>query len=159
MRGLLDRNGLIGIQPAEDAPAARLAREKPWAGRRQRPACASFLTEAARKWAFFGGHLEVGEIPEVGIKRELLEEINYVIENPKLFKCYADQRAERYIFYSPLTVEINELELNEGWDLDLVPVENIQRGFHYSDKPKMEKPLGDIHRKILLDFITEMANK
>ena len=111
------------------------------------------------KWAFFGGHLEEGENPEVGIKRELLEEINYVIEKPKLFKCYADYRAERYIFHAPLTVSIDKLELNEGWDLDLVPVKNIQRGFHYSDKPKTERPLGDIHRRILLDFITEMPNK
>ncbi|ELS01304.1 ADP-ribose pyrophosphatase [Xenococcus sp. PCC 7305] len=106
------------------------------------------------QWGFFGGHLDPGENPEVGVKRELIEEINYVIEKPKFYKCYADHKAERYIFYSPLTVDINELELNEGWDLDLVPVENIQHGFHYSDKPNMERPLGDIHRQILLDFMS-----
>ena len=111
------------------------------------------------QWGFFGGHLEAGEDPEVGVKRELIEEINYVIEKPKFYKCYADHRAERYIFYGFLTVTIDKLELNEGWDLDLVPIENIQRGFHYSDKPKTERPLGDIHRQILLDFIAEMPNK
>ncbi len=109
-------------------------------------------------WGFFGGHLEGRETPEAGLKRELVEEINYVIKQPKLFNCYADHRAKRYIFHAPLTVDIDDLELNEGWDLDLVPVENIQRGFHYSDKPKMEKPLGAIHRQILLDFIDEITN-
>ncbi len=109
-------------------------------------------------WGFFGGHLEVGETPEAALKRELVEEINYVIEKPKLFNFYTDDRAKRYIFHAPLTVDLDNLELNEGWDLDLVPVENIQRGFHYSDKPKMEKPLGTLHRQILLDFIAEMAN-
>ncbi len=109
------------------------------------------------QWGFFGGHLEVGENPEAGLKRELLEEINYVIKQPKLFHCYADNRAKRYIFHAPLTVDVDELELNEGWDLDLVPVENIQRGFHYSDQPKMEKPLGSIHRQILLDYIDHLA--
>ena len=108
------------------------------------------------KWGLFGGHLDEGETPEVGIKRELIEEINYKIETPTLFKCYADHRAKRYIFHAPLTVPINELELNEGWDLDFVPGENIRRGFHYSDKAKKEKPLGDIHRQILLDFISEI---
>ena len=109
-------------------------------------------------WGFFGGHIEVGETPESALKRELVEEINYVVEKPKFFNFYTDSRAKRYIFYAPLTVTIDKLELNEGWDLDLVPVENIQRGFHYSDKPKMEKPLGALHRQILLDFIAAMAN-
>jgi len=109
-------------------------------------------------WGLFGGHLEPGETPEIGMKRELIEEINYFIEKPKLFNCYTDYRAERYIFHAPLTVSIDKLELNEGWDLDLVPIENIQRGLHYSDKPKMEKSLGDIHRQILLDFVNHIAN-
>ena len=108
-------------------------------------------------WGLFGGHLEEGETPELGMKRELIEEINYTIEKPKLFNCYTDYRAERYIFHAPLKVRLNKLELNEGYDLDLVPIENIQRGFHYSDKPKMEKPLGEIHRQILLDFIRSLA--
>ena len=108
------------------------------------------------KWGFFGGHLELGETPELGLKRELIEEINYAVEQLKLFDCYADNRAKRYIYHAPLTVSLDQLELNEGWDLDLVPVENIQRGVHYSDKPKKEQPLGDIHRQILLDFIEKL---
>ena len=44
------------------------------------------------KWGFFGGHLELGETPELGLKRELLEEINYVVEQPKLFDSYEDNR-------------------------------------------------------------------
>ena len=110
------------------------------------------------QWAFFGGHLEEGETPEAGLKRELIEEINYVIEQPKFFNFYTDRRAKRYIFHAPLTVGIDKLQLNEGWDLDLVSVEDIQRGFHYSNKPQTEKPLSSLHRQILLDFIAEMTN-
>ena len=28
-------------------------------------------------WGFFGGHLEPGELPEAGLRRELIEEIGY----------------------------------------------------------------------------------
>ncbi|MEO0834695.1 MAG: NUDIX domain-containing protein [Cyanobacteria bacterium J06642_3] len=40
-------------------------------------------------WGFFGGHLEPGEEPEAGLKRELIEEINYHVEQVTLFRCNA----------------------------------------------------------------------
>ena len=104
-------------------------------------------------WGLFGGHLETNETPETGLVREVLEEINYLVTQPQKFCCYADDRAVRHIFYSPLTVKIQDLEQTEGWDLDLVSPQAINRGLCYSNKAKEERPLGGIHRKILLDFM------
>ncbi len=104
-------------------------------------------------WGLFGGHLESDETPEDGLVREVQEEINYLVSQPQKFRCYADNRAVRYIFYAPLIVETQSLQQMEGWDLDLVPPQDIIKGTYYSDKAKEERPLGDIHQRILLDFI------
>ncbi|HHP7230451.1 MAG TPA: NUDIX domain-containing protein [Xenococcaceae cyanobacterium] len=104
-------------------------------------------------WGLFGGHLELNETPQEGVIREIKEEIDYQLTQPQKFRCYTDSRAVRYIFYAPLKSEIQALELREGWDLNLIPPSNIIRGVYYSHKAGEEKPLGDIHRRILLDFI------
>ena len=36
-------------------------------------------------WSFFGGHLEKGENPLEGAKREAFEELEVKLKNPKLF--------------------------------------------------------------------------
>ncbi|MGK7883699.1 MAG: NUDIX domain-containing protein [Crocosphaera sp.] len=105
------------------------------------------------RWGFFGGHLEPGETPEIGVKREVLEEINYQLENPIFFGRYDDERALRHIFHGELTVSIDDLILREGADLGLVSPEEIKKGQCYSQKLGDVRPLGDIHQEILLDFI------
>jgi 8-oxo-dGTP diphosphatase len=105
------------------------------------------------QWGFFGGHLEPGETPEVGIKREVLEEISYHIEDPILFGNYDDEIALRYIFHAPLTVPMEQLVLQEGADLGLVSPDAVKKGECYSKKLHKVRPLGDIHQKILLDFM------
>ena len=37
-------------------------------------------------WGFFGGHIELGETPEIAVGREVMEEINY--EMPKSYRTY-----------------------------------------------------------------------
>jgi 8-oxo-dGTP diphosphatase len=106
------------------------------------------------KWGLFGGHLELSETPEVGLTREVQEEINYLAKKPTLFRCYSDRKYVRYIFFAPLEVSLESLELNEGQDLDLVPLDNIRLGYNYSDKAGEKRALGTIHRRILLDFTT-----
>jgi 8-oxo-dGTP diphosphatase len=104
-------------------------------------------------WGFFGGHIEPGEAPEIGLRRELVEEINYVAPILTKFRFYQTGNYLRHIFSCPLTVSITELELNEGWDLKLLTIKEIDQGFAYSPRAIANKPLGDIHRQILLDFI------
>lgn len=106
-------------------------------------------------WGLFGGHLEPEESPKMGLKRELVEEINYSVNRLMEFRCYQDSKAIRHVFYAPLLVDLDSLQLNEGWDLDLVSPEVIWHGRCYSRKAKQERLLGSIHRQILLDFIFE----
>ncbi|ACK65642.1 NUDIX hydrolase [Rippkaea orientalis PCC 8801] len=103
-------------------------------------------------WGLFGGHLEEGETPEEGLKRELMEEINYIPPNPTLFRVQEEPTIIRYFYYASLTVPLEALNLQEGMDLALVSVESIQQGQCYSAKIDQVRPLGLVHRSILLDF-------
>jgi 8-oxo-dGTP diphosphatase len=79
-------------------------------------------------WAFFGGHIDPGETPEEAVKRELLEEISYTpplgIRVWLLFRFTSDSPC----FPRPLTVELNQLVLKEGWDMGLLTPEEIRAG-------------------------------
>ncbi|NKB18667.1 MAG: NUDIX domain-containing protein [Pseudanabaena sp. CRU_2_10] len=110
-------------------------------------------------WALFGGHLEIGETPEQGLRRELLEEISYAPPGVKLFGTYPLPGIVRYVYCGKLTVDINALKLNEGWDMALVSADDIQKGECYSAIAQQARPLAAPHQKILLEFIaTELAN-
>ena len=106
-------------------------------------------------WGFFGGHVESGETPEVAMRRELLEEIGY--EPPVLFKFDSRQEGAvlRHIYHAPLTVDIQDLTLYEGWDLGMLTPEAIHRGEHYSARADEIRPIGKPHQKILLDFLAQ----
>ena len=106
-------------------------------------------------WGLFGGHLEPGETPEAGLKREVEEEINYTLISPLKLGCYNDEKVIRHIYYAPLKIPVEALTLNEGWDLDLVSLQDIYRGSCYARKARQERPLGDIHQHILLDFVAQ----
>lgn len=104
-------------------------------------------------WGFFGGHIDPGETPEVAVKRELLEEISYAPPEVVEFGRYSDARVLRHVFHAPLTVELDQLVLNEGWDMGLLTPEQVRAGSCYSDKAGEVRPIGPVHQQILLDFI------
>jgi len=108
-------------------------------------------------WAMFGGHLEPGEHPDDGIRRELLEEIGYAPPHLQLFEYYADEKIIRHVYQGELSVGLDQLVLNEGWDMDLVTVAEIRRGDRYSQRADQVRPLGSPHQRILLDFIEKMG--
>ncbi|NEP58926.1 MAG: NUDIX domain-containing protein [Symploca sp. SIO2G7] len=105
-------------------------------------------------WGLFGGHLEAGELPETAVKRELIEEINYTPPSLSPFHRYLNpDNVIRHVYHAPLTVELNQLVLREGWDMGLLTLEEIRQGESYSEKASQVRPLGSIHQEILLNFI------
>lgn len=108
-------------------------------------------------WAFFGGHIEPEESPEDAMWRELEEEIGYTPPTLVEFRRYIeDPQVVRHVFHAPLNVAAETLQLNEGWDLGLFTIEDIQRGDRYSDRAGQVRPLGEPHQKILLDFLDSL---
>ncbi|MCU0569219.1 MAG: NUDIX hydrolase [Oculatellaceae cyanobacterium Prado106] len=111
-------------------------------------------------WAFFGGHLEPGETPEVGVRRELLEEIGYAPETLSHFRTYdieGEMQIIRHVYFGDLGVELDQLQLNEGWDMGLFSVEQIHQCHRYSERAGEVRPLGRPHQKILFDFLSEQG--
>ncbi len=105
------------------------------------------------QWGLFGGHVEPGESPEKAMERELFEEISYIPPGLVKFEEYADTYVVRHVYHAPLTVDIQQLVLLEGWDMDLLTVEQIRSGSCFSQKVGKIQPLGRPHQQILLDFI------
>lgn len=89
-------------------------------------------------WGLFGGHVEPGETPEMAVKRELIEEIGYEISEVSAFGWYSETNVIRHVFYAPLTVDLDQLVLNEGWDMGLITPEQIRYSQAYSQKKKRE---------------------
>ncbi|BAY61221.1 NUDIX hydrolase [Calothrix brevissima NIES-22] len=104
-------------------------------------------------WALFGGHIESGETPDVAVKREILEEIGYDLPEFTPFACYWDEKIIRHVFHAPLLVGLEQLVLNEGWDMGLLTSKDIHQGNFYSKNAGEIRPLGPMHQRIMLDFI------
>lgn len=115
------------------------------------------------RWAFFGGHLEPGEKPAEGMCRELLEELGYAPPTVTHFCSYMNHSSTnsaitpplkviRHVFYAPLTVGLDALELNEGMDMGLATIDEVQQGSLYSNRIQELRPLAPPHREVLLEF-------
>ncbi|MGB3404848.1 MAG: NUDIX hydrolase [Microcoleaceae cyanobacterium] len=106
-------------------------------------------------WGLFGGHIEWGENPLLALQRELKEEIGYDAAQLTEFYQDKDTKVIRHIFSSSLTVSLDQLTLNEGWDMGLVTAAEIKAGKCYSHKAGMVRLLGRPHQRILLDFMAK----
>ena len=106
-------------------------------------------------WAFFGGHIEAGETPEEAVVREIFEEIDYEMKAPQFFMTSESDQVIRYVFHEPLTVPLSALTLKEGWDFDLVTVEDLRKGDRFSQRANQIRPIGAPHAEILLKFAAE----
>ncbi|MGK7933196.1 MAG: NUDIX domain-containing protein [Microcystaceae cyanobacterium] len=110
------------------------------------------------QWTMFGGHIEPEEPPEEAIYREIWEEVHYKADKFSFFGQYDDEDAYRYVFHAPLTVPLDQLSLNEGYDMAMVSVAEIEQGKCYSEKAQGYRLLVPIHRQILLEFINSHLN-
>ena len=108
-------------------------------------------------WGFFGGHIEPGESPDVAVKRELLEEINYAPPIIHPFRIYDSDISIRHVYQAPFTTTLDALSLTEGWDMGFLTEEDIRRGDRYSAIANEVRPIGEPHQKILMEFIEQQA--
>jgi 8-oxo-dGTP diphosphatase len=107
-------------------------------------------------WGLFGGHIEAGETPETAVVRELIEEIAYELTKVEKFGIYQDATAIRHVFHAPLTVELDQLILGEGWDMGLLTIADIRSGSHDSAVAQESRPIGPIHQQILTEFAAKL---
>jgi 8-oxo-dGTP diphosphatase len=110
-------------------------------------------------WGFFGGHIEPGEDPPTAMRRELLEEIGYAPSDLVLLQRMEMDYVVRHVFYGPLSVAVDSLDLMEGWDLGLWTVEEIRQGQRYSERAGQVRPIGRPHQEILLSFLDHRSIK
>ncbi|NJM58697.1 MAG: NUDIX domain-containing protein [Synechococcales cyanobacterium RU_4_20] len=111
-------------------------------------------------WAFCGGHLDPGENADTAVVRELQEEIGYVPPQLSLFRraigpTQDGRQILRNFYAGALTVPVAALELNEGQELGLASVADIEQGYLFSQKNQEDRPMPPQHREMLLAFIAE----
>ncbi|WP_115014823.1 NUDIX domain-containing protein [Synechococcus sp. UW140] len=92
-------------------------------------------------WGLFGGHLEACESAEVGLRRELLEEINLRARHLMPWFTHLNKQRLLHVFVGPLPVPVDALTLMEGQDLTLASLAQIQRGRIYSTELKESRAL------------------
>ena len=93
------------------------------------------------QWALFGGHLDPGETPEVALKRELEEEINWAGSDlAPWFELHDEQRI-RHFFRGPLAVPFGSLTLLEGQDMVLAELDELLTGSIWSPKCQEKRSL------------------
>jgi 8-oxo-dGTP diphosphatase len=92
-------------------------------------------------WGLFGGHLEAGESPEEGLRRELQEEIAYTATSLQPWWRLENDGRVRHFFRGPLNCPLEDLRLLEGQDLALVSLKELRTGQVWSRKLRQHRPL------------------
>ena len=92
-------------------------------------------------WGLFGGHLDPGETPEQALRRELLEEINWMAGELPFWFDHADPHRIAYFFRATLTVHLEELQLLEGQDMVLAGPDELIDGWVWSPRLQEKRPL------------------
>ena len=91
------------------------------------------------QWGFFGGTIDIDEIPEVAARRELLEEIGYKPRD--IHKFFMNKIPEHgnciaHAYCCPLTINAENIKLKEGTDFGLFSIEEVRTGYLYSTRMK-----------------------
>ena len=92
-------------------------------------------------WGLFGGHLDPGETPEQALRRELIEEINWVAGELPFWFTHRNPQRVAHFFRTALPVPLEALDLREGQDLVLAPLEELRSGAIWSPRLRETRPL------------------
>ena len=93
------------------------------------------------QWALFGGHLDPGETPEVALRRELEEEINWAGSDLAPWFELRDEQRIRHFFRGPFAVPFGSLTLLEGQDMVLAELDELLTGSIWSPKCQEKRSL------------------
>jgi 8-oxo-dGTP pyrophosphatase MutT (NUDIX family) len=96
-------------------------------------------------WSLFSGHVEDGETPEDGARREIEEELGLRLADPLALAYHGeDDTRERFIYEAALPVPPELLVLREGQGMALLAEEELDA---YRVVP--------LHREILAQFFAQ----
>jgi 8-oxo-dGTP diphosphatase len=98
-------------------------------------------------WDIPGGMLENGETPQECIQREMREELELELQEPRLFRVYELEDRREYSFWKQADFDIATLPLHEGQRLQWFSLDEI-RGL-----PDEQLAFG--FKSVLLDFYAE----
>jgi 8-oxo-dGTP diphosphatase len=100
-------------------------------------------------WDLIGGHVEEGETPEEGLKREIKEELDIEISDYSFYKKYVCLEGDayantKYIYQGKINIPIEEITLLEG-----------QRAQYFSREEINNLEFANIIKSIVLDYIND----
>ena len=107
------------------------------------------------QWALFGGHLDPGETPEVALRRELEEEINWAGSDLAPWFELRDEQRIRHFFRGPLGVPFGSLTLLEGQDMVLAELDELLTGSIWSPKCQEKRSLAPSLKRAIQELKKE----
>ena len=107
------------------------------------------------QWALFGGHLDPGETPEVALRRELEEEINWAGSDLAPWFELRDEQRIRHFFRGPLAVPFGSLTLLEGQDMVLAELDELLTGSIWSPKSQEKRSLAPSLKRAIQELKKE----
>lgn len=114
-------------------------------------------------WGFFSGTVEKDEKPLTAAKRELFEELGYQAKNMKKLgiKAIPTHNTISHVYYFLLETPPEGLLLQEGMDLDLFSLEEINTMNLYSKKLQQRFPAVDtpMFRETVKELFARIRNQ